>query len=219
MYQNLYPLFLSCVHAFASYFLFCSASLAVNQSVCLFAVCLAVCQSVCILFSHLLGCLNLSICPVSLCLVSQLSSLVWLISSHCLLSVSVQIQAFNVQSDKFASASDCATFLTPAILMGLVTSLILLLVLAYALHMVVHLKHIDRYEEHKATVYFPRSPEAELPDKNSLWRKKKSWRMMVGERGREKAEKQSEGGECKWIQEWKSILRRIFVQQHFHFAC
>uniref|UniRef100_A0A3B3DKP8 ATPase H+ transporting accessory protein 1 like b n=1 Tax=Oryzias melastigma TaxID=30732 RepID=A0A3B3DKP8_ORYME len=70
-----------------------------------------------------------------------------------------QIQAFNVQSDKFASASDCATFLTPAILMGLVTSLILLLVLAYALHMVVHLKHIDRYEEHKATVYFPRSPE------------------------------------------------------------
>ncbi|KAA8590994.1 hypothetical protein FQN60_001937 [Etheostoma spectabile] len=98
------------------------------------------------LFSHLLGCLNLSICPVSLCL----------------------IQAFNVQSDKFASASDCATFLTPAILMGLVTSLILLLVLAYALHMVVHLKHIDRYEEHKATVYFPRSPEAELPDKNSL---------------------------------------------------
>ncbi|CAK6968263.1 V-type proton ATPase subunit S1-like [Scomber scombrus] len=79
-----------------------------------------------------------------------------------------EIQAFNVQSDKFASASDCATFLTPAILMGLVTSLILLLVLAYALHMVVHLKHIDRYEEHKATVYFPRSPEAELPDKNSL---------------------------------------------------
>ncbi|XP_046896426.1 ATPase H+ transporting accessory protein 1 like b [Hypomesus transpacificus] len=79
-----------------------------------------------------------------------------------------QIQAFNVQSDKFASATDCATFLTPAILMGLVTSLILLLVLAYALHMVVHLKHIDRYEEHKATVYFPRSPEAELPDKNSL---------------------------------------------------
>uniref|UniRef100_A0A3Q2PZV3 ATPase H+ transporting accessory protein 1 like b n=1 Tax=Fundulus heteroclitus TaxID=8078 RepID=A0A3Q2PZV3_FUNHE len=80
-----------------------------------------------------------------------------------------QIQAFNVQSEKFASASDCATFLTPAILMGLVTSLILLLVLAYALHMVVHLKHIDRYEEHKATVYFPRSPEAELPDKNKVF--------------------------------------------------
>ncbi|XP_018593076.2 V-type proton ATPase subunit S1-like [Scleropages formosus] len=79
-----------------------------------------------------------------------------------------QIQAFNVQSGRFASASDCATFFTPAILMGLVTSLILLLVLAYALHMVVHLKHIDRCEEHKATVYFPRSSEADCTDKNSL---------------------------------------------------
>ncbi|XP_048879164.1 ATPase H+ transporting accessory protein 1 like a [Brienomyrus brachyistius] len=79
-----------------------------------------------------------------------------------------QIQAFNVQSNRFASASDCATFFTPAILMGLITSFILLLVLAYAVHMVMHLKHIDRYEEHKATVYFPRSPEAECPDKNSL---------------------------------------------------
>lgn len=70
--------------------------------------------------------------------------------------------------------------------MGLVTSLILLLVLAYALHMVVHLKHIDRYEEHKATVYFPRSPEAELPDKNSLWRKEDSQGTTRGERVREK---------------------------------
>ncbi|XP_059394120.1 V-type proton ATPase subunit S1-like protein [Carassius carassius] len=79
-----------------------------------------------------------------------------------------QIQAFNVQSSKFAAASDCATFFTPAILMGLITSLILLLVLAYALHMVVHLKHIDRYEEHKTTVYFPRSTEAESTEKNNL---------------------------------------------------
>ncbi|XP_024239637.1 V-type proton ATPase subunit S1-like protein [Oncorhynchus tshawytscha] len=70
-----------------------------------------------------------------------------------------QIQSFNVLSNKFGSASDCATFFTPAILMGLITSLILLLVLAYALHMVVHLKHIDTYEEHKTTVYFPRSTE------------------------------------------------------------
>ncbi|XP_041945996.1 ATPase H+ transporting accessory protein 1 like a [Alosa alosa] len=79
-----------------------------------------------------------------------------------------QIQAFNVLSNKFASPSDCATFFTPAILMGLITSLILLLVLAYALHMVVHLKHIDRYEEHKTTVYFPRSTEAECTEKNNL---------------------------------------------------
>ncbi|XP_056157862.1 ATPase H+ transporting accessory protein 1 like a [Lampris incognitus] len=86
-----------------------------------------------------------------------------------------QIQAFNVASGKFAPASDCATFFTPAILMGLITSLILLLVLAYALHMVIHLKHIDHYDEHKTTVYFPRSPEqaepcsvANVTEKNTL---------------------------------------------------
>ncbi|XP_035239273.1 ATPase H+ transporting accessory protein 1 like b [Anguilla anguilla] len=76
-----------------------------------------------------------------------------------------QIQAFKVQGERFSSARDCASLLTPAVLMGLVTSLILLLVLAYALHMVVHLKHIDRYEEHKTTVYFPRNPDADRTDK------------------------------------------------------
>uniref|UniRef100_A0A3P8PCX6 ATPase H+ transporting accessory protein 1 like n=1 Tax=Astatotilapia calliptera TaxID=8154 RepID=A0A3P8PCX6_ASTCA len=70
-----------------------------------------------------------------------------------------QIQAFSVTSGKFSPASDCTTFLTPAILMGLVTSLILLLVLAYALHMLIHLKHIDqrrrisRSDEESAACY------------------------------------------------------------------
>ncbi|XP_019952511.2 ATPase H+ transporting accessory protein 1 like a [Paralichthys olivaceus] len=70
-----------------------------------------------------------------------------------------QIQAFNVTSGKFSPASDCATFLTPAILMGLITSLIMLLVLAYALHMVIHLKHIEHDDEHKADIYYPQTPE------------------------------------------------------------
>nr|XP_057910918.1 ATPase H+ transporting accessory protein 1 like a isoform X2 [Doryrhamphus excisus] len=70
-----------------------------------------------------------------------------------------QIQAFNVTSGRFSPVSDCTTFLTPAILMGLVTSLILLLVLAYALHLLVHLKHIERDDERKAHIYFPQIPE------------------------------------------------------------
>ncbi|XP_074493957.1 ATPase H+ transporting accessory protein 1 like a isoform X1 [Sebastes fasciatus] len=70
-----------------------------------------------------------------------------------------QIQAFNVTGGTFSPASVCATFMTPAILMGLITSLILLLVLAYGLHMVIHLKHIEHDDEHKADVYFPQSPE------------------------------------------------------------
>lgn len=170
----------------------------VSLSVCLLTVCLAVC-----LFSHLLHRLTTSICPVSQrplrsCSVLSLS-----------LSPFLQIQAFNVQSNKFASASDCATFLTPAILMGLVTSLILLLVLAYALHMVVHLKHIDRYEEHKATVYFPRSPEAELPDKNSLWRRKKKQKKNITKGGTERRrtgdEEQVNWGMKKSILHWRVL--------------
>ncbi|KAJ8264793.1 hypothetical protein COCON_G00138920, partial [Conger conger] len=83
-----------------------------------------------------------------------------------LLPRSAGIQAFELQSSqRFGTPRDCASALTPAVLMGLVTSLILLLVLAYALHMVVHLKHIERYEEHKTTVYFPRSPDADRTDK------------------------------------------------------
>uniref|UniRef100_A0A3Q1HAX3 ATPase H+ transporting accessory protein 1 like n=1 Tax=Anabas testudineus TaxID=64144 RepID=A0A3Q1HAX3_ANATE len=70
-----------------------------------------------------------------------------------------QIQAFNITSGKFSPASSCTTFLTPAIMMGLITSLILLLVLAYALHMVIHLKHIEHDDEHKSDVYFPQNPE------------------------------------------------------------
>lgn len=66
--------------------------------------------------------------------------------------------------------------------------------------MVVHLKHIDRYEEHKATVYFPRSPEAELPDKNSLWGEGgKSQRTTggVSERGSWKARLRGSASEYK----------------------
>ncbi|XP_030277309.1 ATPase H+ transporting accessory protein 1 like a isoform X2 [Sparus aurata] len=87
-----------------------------------------------------------------------------------------QIQAFNVTSGKFSPASDCATFLTPAILMGLITSLILLLVLAYALHMVIHLKHIEHDDEHKAEIYYPQNPdqaehccEENMAEKNILY--------------------------------------------------
>uniref|UniRef100_A0A3Q2PVL3 ATPase H+ transporting accessory protein 1 like n=1 Tax=Fundulus heteroclitus TaxID=8078 RepID=A0A3Q2PVL3_FUNHE len=73
--------------------------------------------------------------------------------------IDFQIQAFNVSSGTFSPASNCTTVLTPAILMGLITSLILLLVLAYALHMVVHLKHIEHDDDQKADIYFPHSPE------------------------------------------------------------
>ncbi|XP_020393009.1 ATPase H+ transporting accessory protein 1 like a [Rhincodon typus] len=59
--------------------------------------------------------------------------------------VEFQIQGFNIKAGQFASARDCASFFTPAVLMGLVISLILVLVLAYAGHMLVHLKRMEEY--------------------------------------------------------------------------
>lgn len=49
--------------------------------------------------------------------------------------------------------------------MGLVMSLILLLVLAYALHMLMHLKSIDRHYECKASsVYYPQMKDIDTAD-------------------------------------------------------
>ncbi|MBN3273610.1 VAS1L protein, partial [Polyodon spathula] len=80
--------------------------------------------------------------------------------------IDFQIQAFNVEGGRFFPASDCASFFTPAILIGLVMSLILLLVLAYALHMVLHLKSIEQHDEHRPSVYLEGEAESEPGDKS-----------------------------------------------------
>ncbi|NXJ13405.1 VAS1L protein, partial [Odontophorus gujanensis] len=79
--------------------------------------------------------------------------------------IDFQIQGFNIQEGHFAYAKDCASFLSPAILMGLVMSLILLLVLAYALHMLIHLKSLDRHYECKASpAYFAQMKDSDMGD-------------------------------------------------------
>uniref|UniRef100_UPI00398E9083 V-type proton ATPase subunit S1-like n=1 Tax=Pristiophorus japonicus TaxID=55135 RepID=UPI00398E9083 len=78
--------------------------------------------------------------------------------------VEFQIQGFNIKAGQFASASDCASFFTPAVLMGLVTSLILVLVLAYTGHMLIHLKRMEEYNESKNTVYIPKMEELDYAE-------------------------------------------------------
>ncbi|KAG8598419.1 hypothetical protein GDO81_002611 [Engystomops pustulosus] len=76
-----------------------------------------------------------------------------------------QIQGFNTEDGEFAYAKDCATYFSPAILMGLVMSLILLLVLAYALHMLIYLKSMDRHYQRKCSAtYFPKTKDSYLED-------------------------------------------------------
>lgn len=67
---------------------------------------------------------------------------------HTLLSVP-QIQAFNVTGEQFSYATDCAGFFSPAIWMGLLTSLFMLFIFTYGLHMILSLKTMDRFDDHK----------------------------------------------------------------------
>ncbi|NXV48857.1 VAS1L protein, partial [Uria aalge] len=76
------------------------------------------------------------------------------------------ILGFYIQEGHFAYAKDCASFFSPAILMGLVMSLILLLVLAYALHKLIHLKSFDRHYERKTSpAYFVQMKDSGMGNK------------------------------------------------------
>ena len=60
-----------------------------------------------------------------------------------------QIQAFNVTGEQFSYASNCAGFFSPGIWMGLLTSLFMLFIFTYGLHMILSLKTMDRFDDHK----------------------------------------------------------------------
>ncbi|KAL3064661.1 hypothetical protein OYC64_000826 [Pagothenia borchgrevinki] len=67
-----------------------------------------------------------------------------------------QIQGFNVTGSDFSYASDCAGFFSPGIWMGLITSLLMLLVLTYGLHMIMQLHTMDRFDD-------PKGPAISVP--------------------------------------------------------
>ncbi|XP_051864966.1 ATPase H+ transporting accessory protein 1a [Pristis pectinata] len=67
-----------------------------------------------------------------------------------------QIQAFGVKGMRFSYASDCSGFFTPAIWMGLITSLLMVFILTYGLHMVTSLKTMDRFDD-------PKGPSISVP--------------------------------------------------------
>ncbi|XP_078394020.1 LOW QUALITY PROTEIN: V-type proton ATPase subunit S1-like, partial [Cetorhinus maximus] len=67
-----------------------------------------------------------------------------------------QIQGFGVNGTKFSYASDCAGFFTPAIWMGLLTTLLMVFILTYGLHMITSLKTMDRFDD-------PKGPSISVP--------------------------------------------------------
>ncbi|NXO32563.1 VAS1 ATPase, partial [Cisticola juncidis] len=68
----------------------------------------------------------------------------------------LQIQGFNVINNQFSYASDCTGFFTPGIWMGLVTSIILLWILTYGIHMIMQLTTNNRFDD-------PKGPALSVP--------------------------------------------------------
>ncbi|KAM4875922.1 V-type proton ATPase subunit S1-like protein [Thomomys bottae] len=70
--------------------------------------------------------------------------------------IDFQIQGFPIKGGQFSKAQDCASSFSPAVLIGLAMSLILLLVLAHALHMLIYLRYLDRhYDFITSPAHFP----------------------------------------------------------------
>lgn len=68
-----------------------------------------------------------------------------------------QIQGFGLSnSTNFSYASDCASFFTPGIWMGLLTVLLMLLILVYGLHMIMQVNTMDRFDD-------PKGPSISVP--------------------------------------------------------
>ncbi|NWX99092.1 VAS1 ATPase, partial [Nothoprocta ornata] len=67
-----------------------------------------------------------------------------------------QLQGFNIENNQFSYASDCTSFFTPAIWMGLVTSVILLWIVAYGIHMIMQLTTNSRFDD-------PKGPALSVP--------------------------------------------------------
>uniref|UniRef100_A0A5F9CTJ7 Uncharacterized protein n=1 Tax=Oryctolagus cuniculus TaxID=9986 RepID=A0A5F9CTJ7_RABIT len=59
------------------------------------------------------------------------------------------LQAFNVSGEQFSYASDCVSFFSPGIWMGVLTSLFMLFIFTCGLHLILKLKTMDCRGDHK----------------------------------------------------------------------
>uniref|UniRef100_A0A8D2B721 V-type proton ATPase subunit S1 n=1 Tax=Sciurus vulgaris TaxID=55149 RepID=A0A8D2B721_SCIVU len=85
--------------------------------------------------------------------------------------IDFQIQGFTIEGRQFAKARDCTSSFSPAVLIGLAMSLILLLVLAYALHMLIYLRYLDRdYEFITSPAHFPPLKARDMAEEKELLR-------------------------------------------------
>ncbi|XP_007948742.1 V-type proton ATPase subunit S1-like protein, partial [Orycteropus afer afer] len=85
--------------------------------------------------------------------------------------VNFQIQGFSIKGGEFAKARDCTSSFSPAILIGLAMSLILLLALASALHTLIYLRDLDRHYDFIASPsHFSRLKAQDVAEEKELLR-------------------------------------------------
>ncbi|XP_054108112.1 V-type proton ATPase subunit S1-like protein isoform X3 [Callithrix jacchus] len=85
--------------------------------------------------------------------------------------IDFQIQGFAIKGGRFTKARDCTSSSSPAILISLATSLILLLVLAYALNMLIYLRYLDRhYDPLVSPAHFPQLKAQDTAKEKELLR-------------------------------------------------
>ncbi|KAI5144191.1 V-Type Proton Atpase Subunit S1-Like Protein [Manis pentadactyla] len=85
--------------------------------------------------------------------------------------VDFQIQGFTIKGGQFARTRDCTSSFSPAIVIGLAMSLILVLVLAYALHMLFYLRYLDRHYDFIASpAHFPQLKPRDAAEEKELLR-------------------------------------------------
>lgn len=83
--------------------------------------------------------------------------MVLLLFIECFIHFTIQIQGFGLANGTdFSYASDCAGFFTAGIWMGLLTSLLMLLIFVYGLHMIMQLNTMDRFDD-------PKGPSISVP--------------------------------------------------------
>ncbi|KAL0607192.1 V-type proton ATPase subunit S1-like protein [Plecturocebus cupreus] len=85
--------------------------------------------------------------------------------------IDLQIQGFDIKWGRFTKARDCASSSSLTILIGLATSLILLLVLAYALNVLIYLWYLDRhYDLIASPAHFPQLKAQDATEEKELLR-------------------------------------------------
>ena len=65
------------------------------------------------------------------------------------ISLVQQIQPFDITDNKFSSANDCIGYFTPAIWMGILTALLIIIIVGFGISMMAAVRVMDKFDDPK----------------------------------------------------------------------